>query len=339
MIYLDEFSLDQIATNSEYTRKFEQKVAEYINIDPRYVFATNSGTSALHLSLLAAGVKPGDDVVVPVLTYGASANAIKYVGANPVFVDVNKDTWLADFDYELFDDGIYKFVMPVDLYGNICNLIPNVGVKNIVDAAESFGIMDGETDEEDLFICYSFNGNKILSTGAGGLIVCENDSYMANIRCFATQGKSFDYYNDGLHMIQGYNYRMAGINAKYGIQAMYRIDNLLDRKEKFHEIYEEQLSDIVTFQKIDTWSNYWMNAVLLPETENVRDIMYALKLENIPTRRVFRPLNHSEPFKDGKTYPVAEMIYNRGLCLPSSCLNTADDIYHVCEVLKKILKG
>lgn len=345
MIFLDEFTREGISTRSKYVEQFEQAVADYLQIDSNYVVATNSGTSALHLALLAAGVKPGDDVLVPVLTYGASVNAIKMVGGNPVFVDVDKDTWLADFDYELFEDGIYKFAMPVDLYGNMFNLylFNNEKTKIICDAAESFPHLFGldyigSSYFDNWFYCFSFNGNKILSTGAGGVVVNGDINNIERIKSIASQGRSPSYNYDGLHLFEGFNYRMAGINAKYGLDHFKYLDGFLKRKEKFNEIYRNELGDIVTFQKINC-SNYWMIAVLLPEKESVIDIRQALKLEGIPTRRIFRPLNHSEPFQDGKTYPNAEMIYNRGLCLPSSHLNTDDDIYTVCKILKKLLKG
>ncbi|MFB5622681.1 MAG: aminotransferase class I/II-fold pyridoxal phosphate-dependent enzyme [Nitrosarchaeum sp.] len=344
MIYLDEFTREEISTRSKYVEQFEQAVADYLRIDSDYVVATNSGTSALHLALLAAGVKkPGDDVLLPVLTYGASVNAIKMAGGNPVFVDVDKDTWLADFNYELFEDGIYKFAMPVDLYGNIFNIIhfDEYDVSIIIDAAESF-YQSASIDADyypNTFYCFSFNGNKVLSTGAGGVVINGDINNIEKIKSIASQGKSPAYNYDGLHLSEGFNYRMAGINAKYGLVHFKYIGGFLKRKEKFNEIYRNELDNIVTFQKINCSSNYWMIAILLPENESVIDTRHALKLEGIPTRRIFRPLNHSEPFRDGKTYPNAEMIYNRGLCLPSSHLNTDDDIYMVCKTLKKLLKG
>lgn len=341
MIYLDEFTREEISTRSKYVEQFEQAVADYLQIDSNYVVATNSGTSALHLALLAAGVKPGDDVLLPVLTYGASANAIKMAGANPVFVDVDKDTWLADFDYELFEDGIYKFAMPVDLYGNMFSIWGfNDNVKIINDSAENFHLSScpGAHYYQNEFYCFSFNGNKVLSTGAGGVVINGDINNIERIKSIASQGRSPYYNYDGLHLLEGFNYGMAGINAKYGLDHFKYLDGLLKRKEKFNEIYRNELGNIVTFQKINC-SNYWMIAILLPENESVIDIRQALKLEGIPTRRIFRPLNHSEPFQDGKTYPVAEMIYNRGLCLPSSHLNTDDNIYTVCKTLKKLLKG
>ena len=338
-----------VSSASVLVDEFEEKVADYLGVTKSRVLATNSGTSALHLSLIGAGVKPGDNVVLPVLTYAATVNAIKYVGANPVFTDVCEDTWLMDIDTELMDGDIYKYVMPVDLYGNVfCDSIVSdlledgSRAKLILDACESFGAESSlESISNRDFYCYSFNGNKIITTGAGGLIVHQDKETISKLKRLSMQGRIDNYQFTGLYFDVGYNYRMAGINASLGIKQLKSMGHFLKRKRAIYDIYKNELSGKLKFQSISPLSNHWMTAALFPyelhEAMGIPSIMSWLKTKDIPSRRVFRPLNHSQPFKDGKRYPVADMIYDRGLCLPSSVINTDEDIMHVCKTLKEIL--
>jgi perosamine synthetase len=328
-----------VSSASPVVDEFEKIMARYFYVDKDNVLATNCGTSALHLSLIGAGVKPGDDVVLPVLTYAASANAIKYVGANPVFVDVDKDTWLMDIDDELLDGEVYRYAMPVDLYGNIdSDIYFEEKVKLIADCCESLGAVELYLGDMEHFYCFSFNGNKIMTTGAGGLIVHDNKDTIKRLKRLSKQGRAKGFEKNGLFSGVGYNYRMAGINAALGLEQLTWVDYRIERKKEIFDIYQNELGDKLTFQKIECESNYWMTAVLFPEDfMPIPDVMHLLKTENIPTRRIFRPLNHSMPFRDYKSYPVAEMIYNRGLCLPSSTKNKDEDIIRVCKTIKKIL--
>lgn len=345
-----------VSTASPIVNAFELKIANILDTSPSNVVATNSGTSALHLALIGAGVKPGDRVVVPVLTFASTLNAISYVGAEPVFCDVNKDTWLMNTSslawtlaMEFTGYEWFKFIMPVDLYGNLVDTADildyyNYMPKVILDSAESFGVREpGYAD----FTCFSFNGNKVITTGGGGLLLggwipvgdnWERSNQRNNadlLRKLSTQAKN----TDGSHFDIGFNYRMPGINAAIGLGQLDRLDSFLSTKRRINQIYKEELSEILTFQKETpgSVSSWWFTAALWPEGTDIEEVQKRLQSENVPTRRIFRPLNQSKPWRDEKRYPVAEMIYQRGLCLPGSTRMDDIDVYYVVEKVKEIV--
>ena len=341
-----------VSTASPIVNAFELKIADILRTSPSNVVATNSGTSALHLALIGARVKPGDKVVVPVLTFASTLNTISYVGAEPVFCDVNEDTWLAT------ENSVYAVLSPevevvigVDLYGNPCdwmNIEDLREIQNLIlvcDRAESLGAKEKYSDLAD-YSCFSFNGNKIITTGGGGLLLVGkelSDNYGRGIKYYnadllkklSTQAKN----TDGSHFDIGYNYRMPGINAAIGLGQLGRLDSFLSTKRRINQIYKEELSEILTFQKETpgSVSSWWFTAALWPEGTDIEEVQKRLQSENVPTRRIFRPLNQSKPWRDEKRYPVAEMIYRRGLCLPGSTRMDDIDVYYVVEKVKEIV--
>jgi len=320
MIYLDEPSLDYIpSTRGIDVQEFEIAIGRYLGVDQ--CVATNSGTSALHLALLACGIGRGDEVVVPATTFIATANAVSYTGARVVLQDVHPDNWCLHGDIKKCDA-----VIMVALYGNSSLSIINSKhpAYCIYDSAENLDRVG--TNDNQMFVCYSFNGNKTITTGGGGLITALGGARLDTIRSMINPGSY-----DGV----GYNYGMTALSARLGLEQLKLIDSHSEKKRKFNEIYRENLNHRLTFQEVT--GTPWLTAVLFPAGTDIPKLQLNLKMSGIPTRRVFEPLNHFKPYSDGKTYPVAEDIWKRGLCLPSSVRNQEGDIYEVCQKIKGLL--
>jgi len=314
-IYLDETSLDYIpSTRGIDVQNFEIAMGRYLGVDQ--CVAVNSGTSALHLALLACGIGRGCKVLVPATTFIATANAVSYTGAEVVLSDVDEITWCMNISYP----KKIKASIPVMLYGG-CDVKISCNYRHIViiDSAESLGYASGGGD----FFCYSFNGNKNMTTGGGGLVVGKN---LDKIRQMINPG-----HYDGI----GYNYGMPALNARLGLQQLKLLDEHIKIKKSFNLIYRENLKHRLTFQEVT--GTPWMTAVLFPAGTDITGLQHRLLDVGVPTRRVFEPLNHFKPYRDGKTYPVAEDIWERGLCLPSSVRNSEGEIYEVCQKIKGLL--
>ena len=295
----------QVSTAAPVVAEFEKRMAEWLGV-PDCV-ATNSGTAALHLALMECGVGPGDEVIIPALTYVATRNVLQYIGARPQVRDVDSETWL------LLEDKRYGYArIPVDLYGNVF-----MGKGAIFDAAESLGSKPPH-DNKDM-ICYSFNGNKLMTTGGGGLIVGPD---LDSIRAKLNPG-----HYDGV----GYNYRMPSLNAALGLGQLERLDSFLEKKRRFNGIYRHELNKFVKFQVPMPGSepSWWMTACLFDRPAEIMQQILAQK--SIPTRRIF------EPLADRETCPNAWHIYDQGLCLPSGTLMEDEDVLQVCRVIRGIL--
>ena len=320
-IYLDETNLDYIpSTRGIDVQNFEIAIGKYLGVDK--CVATNSGTSALHLALLACGIGRGDEVLVPATTFIATANAVSYTGATVVLSDVDSVHWC------LRDDIKEKFtaIIPVGLYGHYAI---NLNIKHaayiIFDFAESLD-NSAEINNKMAFFCYSFNGNKTMTTGGGGLITSMAQKSLDKIR---------QMINPGSYNGVGYNYGMTALSARLGLEQLPLLESHLAKKNKFNEIYRENLKHRLTFQTVD--GTPWMTVVLFPAGTDIPKLQSSLQTIGIPTRRVFEPLNHFKPYRDGKTYPVAEDIWSRGLCLPSSVRNSEGDIHEICQKIKALL--
>lgn len=339
MVYLDEPEITEadieavvktlragwISTAHKTVWQFEEAAKNFLGV-PDCV-ATNSGTSALHLALLACGAGPGVKVIVPALSFVATANAVKYTGADIQFVDVDQDSWT------IFGRGFYgndfgkaKIIAPVFLYGGNENILYVQGENEhrvVWDFAEAWGLKPGYISPNHYY-CYSLNGNKTITAGGGGLIA--GSSMTDNIR-LQVQPRSFD----GL----GYNYRMPALNAALALSQLESVMKHVNRKREIAKIYKALLPNC-RFQKGVEDGIVWMVAALFPEEISVHGLQKRLALYGIPTRRVFQPLNHYAHLKDGRVYPNAEYIYNNGLCLPSSVKNSDKDIEFVCRTIKEL---
>lgn len=348
---------EHTSTKSSLVNRFEVEVSKYLRVNFNDVIATNSGTSALHLALSTCKFNSKfenkiDVVIMPVMTFIATANAAKYCDYEIEFVDIDRDTWCIDTNKVISKINFYDHqnqnysaigVVYVDLYGNISPIVNYTNDKYldipraIVDSSHSFGLPPDKSrlDKADYF-CYSFNGNKIITTGAGGLILNGNlgSDYNSYLKSASIQG--FENFNcDKI----GYNYRMAGINAALGLMQLSYIDYFVERKNRINEIYRDELKDIVEFQKSEPYVKpvWWMTPCLFDESVDIEWMAVELEKYNIETKRIFKPLNQFKYYESNVKYPVAEYIYNHGLCLPSSTLNTDEDIVYVCNRIKQIL--
>ena len=337
-----------VSTFGPFVAEFEEKIARYLNI--KKAVSTQSGTAALHMALYELGIGEGDEVIVPALTFVASVNPIIYVGAKPVFVDVDEDTWnINPADIERKITGKTKAILPVHLYGNPCDIdrISDIARKwevfVVEDATESLGARyrGHYTGTIGDFGCFSFNGNKTITTGGGGMITGNDDNRLEHIKFLVNQARdeSKGYY----HPEVGFNYRMTNIEAALGLAQMEQLEAFLEKKRAFNRIYREELAEIrlIKFQKPyeNAESSCWLTCILLDKGINMLNFQKALKDRGIPTRRVFMPITEFPPYKKNKKNNLDNTyeIYNRGLCLPSSTLNSEDDVRYVCKSIKELI--
>lgn len=337
-----------VSTAGPFISEFEDKLSKYLRVNS--AVSTQSGTAGIHLALHELGIGKGDEVIVPVLTFVATVNPIMYVGATPVFVDVDINTW--NIDTDKIEEAITKktkAIIPVHLYGNPCNMdeIIRISKKHdipiIEDATESLGatIKGKFTGTFGDFSVFSFNGNKIITTGGGGAVVTDDKERAEHLKFLVNQARDISkgYY----HTEIGYNYRMTNIEASLGLAQLERLQEFLDKKRKFNEIYKEELCDIesIIFQQElkDSKSSYWLNSVLLDELIDVEIFQRSLREKGIPTRRIFMPIVEFPMYKQFKTdeYKNAYEIYKMGLNLPSSTLNGYESIKAVCKTIKELL--
>ncbi len=338
-----------ISSVGKYVNKFEEGFAEYIGC--KYGVAVHNGTIALHLALAALGIKPGDEVIIPALTFAATANVVLYTGAKPILVDVEKDTW--NIDPELIENKISentKAIIPVHLYGYPCEMdrIMEIAAKYnlfvIEDAAEAHGAeyKGKKVGGIGTINCFSFFGNKIITTGEGGICLC-NDTFVAErMSRLRDHGMRKDkrYWHDEV----GFNYRMTNLQAAVGVAQLERINFFVEKKREIAQMYNSYLCDIeeiiLPIEKEWVKSSFWMFSILLkPDYYYLtRDkLIDFLKEKGIETRPIFYPLYKMPPYKDNNLYPNTENISASGLSLPSAVTLKEEDIKYVCGVLKNIL--
>ena len=337
-----------VSTFGPFIPEFEERFAKYLDV--KRAVSTQSGTAALHMALYELGIGEGDEVIVPALTFIATVNPIAYVGGKPVFVDVDRDTWnIAPREVEKNITKKTKAILPVHLYGNPCamNEITRIAKKHnlfvIEDATESLGIKynGAYTGTFGDLGCYSFNGNKLITTGGGGMVVGSDRKRLDHIKSLVNQAKDekIGYY----HPEVGFNYRMTNIEAALGIAQMERLNDFLSKKRRFNEIYRDELKNMksVRFQKEEPGgsNSRWLTSIVFEKEIDIAPLQKKLEKEGIPTRRVFLPVVELPPYKENKKarYKNSYYIHERGLCLPSSTLNSEDDIYHVCKILKGLI--
>src|SRR6056297_1324209 len=261
-----------VSTVGPFVPEFEKKFAEYIGT--KYAISTQSGTAAIHLALIELGIGPGDEVIVPVTTFIATVNPIVYVGATPVFVDIDVSTWNIDPKVirKVITDKT-KAIIPVHLYGNPCDMDAIMAISEeydipiIEDATESLGaVYKGKnTGDFGKFAAFSFNGNKVITTGGGGMITTDDKEAYEHIKFLVNQARdvSKGYYHPEI----GYNYRMTNLEASMGLAQLERLPEFLKKKREFKNFYQS-LSDNnpeITLQKEyeECSSSWWMSSILI----------------------------------------------------------------------------
>lgn len=337
-----------VSTVGPFVSEFEEKFARYLGV--KKAVSTQSGTAAIHMALYELGIGEGDEVIVPALTFIATANPVVYVKAKPVFADVDIRTWNIDpEDVRKKITRKTKAIIPVHFYGNPCDMKALMRIAKerslyvIEDATESLGarFAGRHTGTFGDIGCFSFNGNKVMTTGGGGMVVGNSSKRLEHIKFLVNQARlgSGEYY----HPEVGFNYRMTNVEAALGLAQMVRLGSFLRKKALIRRIYEEELGDLefMRFQEAyeDAESSWWLTCVLFEKGVDVAELQKRLKEKGIPTRRVFMPLTEFPPYREFKrgTYKNSYKIYERGLCLPGSTLNSGNDIRHVCGILRRML--
>jgi perosamine synthetase len=339
-----------ISSHGRFIGAFEQAFADFCGV--RHAVATNNGTTALHLALVGLGVEPGDEVIVPTLTYIASANTVRYCGAAPVFVDSDPVTFNLDpAQVEARITPRTKAIMPVHLYGHPADMDPirdiarRHGLRVVEDAAEAIGATYHGARTGGLGDCaaFSFFGNKIITTGEGGMVTTDDDALAARLRLYRSQG--MDPARRYWFPVVGYNYRMTNVAAAIGLGQFERIDAHLAARRRVAQGYDRRLArrqDLVLPATASGAGHvFWMYTVLLPrDARRSRDEVVArLDQAGVETRPVFHPLHRQPPYLDPAQgpFPTADDIAARGLNLPSHGALTEADLDRVCAALQAAL--
>lgn len=328
-------------TAGHYVKEFERRFAEYIGV--KHAVTTTSGTTALTLALAALGIGPGDEVIVPALTFVATANAVRHVGAKPVIVDVNPNTWIiATVSVVDADNERVKAVIPVSLFGlatwETGPILPHIPI--IDDACEALGaeFVGRRAGDLGLMSCFSFYGNKTITTGEGGMVTTNDDTLAARLRSLRSEctTPTRRYW----HTDTGYNFMMTDIQAAVGCGQMEVLPAILERRAQVAEIYRDELGDILQFQSIPDGCTHgnWMVVGLLPASMDRDKVMGELSERGIETRPMFPPLNTMPMYKDSPRCPVAERIAPRGIMLPTHAELSDDDMGYICDTLKELVR-
>lgn len=333
--------------------KFEHEFAEFLGV--KHATTVTSGTSALHLALLALGVGPGDEVIVPAFTMIASVYSIIYTGATPVFIDSEPDTY--NMDVTQLESKITKrtkAIMPVHIYGHSCDMDPILevagrhGIPVLEDAAEAHGATykSHACGSIGKINCFSFYANKIITTGEGGMVVTNDDHLME--RCKLLKDLSHAKGRRFWHEELGYNYRMTNLQAALGLGQLHSIQKFLETKDWMAKAYGEGLKNIpgirLPITKDYAKSVYWMYAVYVePSFPLSRDELRAkFKERDIDTRDFFLSapsMPVCEKFvRPDEKFPVAEDLGKRGFYLPSGLALTKEQLEYVCNVFQDIAK-
>jgi perosamine synthetase len=340
-----------ISSSGKYVELFEAAFAEFCGV--RHAVTCCNGTAALHLALAALGVGPGDEVIVPTLTFVATANAVTYCGARPVFVDSEPESW--NLDASQVESKITprtKGIIAVHLYGHPAGMdalravARRRGLFLLEDAAEAHGALYKGRRAGSLgdAAAFSFYGNKIISTGEGGMVVTDDGALAARVRLLRGQG--MDSERRYWFPVVGYNYRMMNLPAAVGLAQLERADWHIGRRREVAETYLRLLRGVPSlhWQAEDARARhaYWMFTVILGEGIALsRDALMGRLLGlGVETRPVFYPLHRLPPYREaarGEEFPVAEGLARRGVSLPTWAGLGADDLSYVCERLRECL--
>ena len=336
-----------VSSLGTYVNKFEKMFSEYC--DTKYALTTANGTVALHLALASLGINQEDEVIVPDFTFVATANAVKYLGAKVITVDIDEETYcISPKAIEKAITSKTKAIVPVHLYGHPANMdeinkiAKNNNVFVIEDAAEAHGAeINGEKvgglGEAGIFSLY---GNKIITSGEGGIITTNNHILYEKMKYLRDQAMSYEkrYW----HTEIGFNYRMTNLQAALALAQLERINKILDKKLEIFSWYHNYLNNINGIKlnpKLDNYKNvYWVICIeLLNFSENERDTLMAkLNEKHIDSRPYFYPISEMPMYSSVYT-PVTKLISKRGINLPSYYDITQDQVLYICKELKKLL--
>ena len=348
-----------VSSVGSYVNKFEEMMAEFTGT--KYAVATSCGTTALHISLMLAGVTKGDYVIVPNITFIASVNSISYTGASPILIDVDAHTWQMDIDLlENFlqtqteivnghcihkkDQRVIRAIMPVHVLGNMMDMDKLVAVAKkycliiVEDATEALGsyYKNKHSGSFGLMGCFSYNGNKIITTGGGGMIVTDNEQLAKKAKHLTTQAKadSFEYYHDEI----GYNYRLVNVLAAIGVAQMEQLPNFLRRKIEIDTYYKKALSTIgdISFQEVNpnVRANQWLFTF---RTKQQKKVLQILNEKGMQSRPFWVPMNRLPMFKNElyiSDNDVSGKIYSECLSIPCSTYIKDEELHVIADTIK-----
>lgn len=369
--YVDD-AIDQgwVSTGGTYITKFEQALSQFLQVEN--VAACQSGTSALHLSLVEAGVRPGDIVLVPPLTFIAAVNPVKYQFATPVFIDCDDSFCMDPVKLRSFCaeecewDGtvlihkgaVVKAVVVVHVFGNmadmesIMDIAGEFNLKVIEDATEALGTKYTEGRFAGMYAgtigdlgAFSFNGNKIITTGGGGAVTANDPKVVDHIRFLSTQAKTDPHYY--IHEEIGYNYRMTNLQAALGVAQMEELPEFIKRKKSNYDLYKKlfvgfKFGTLMPFRG-GTDSNKWFYSINIDRTHitaSMREIIVALRDKGIDTRAIWGLINEQKPYEGEETYKLEKAPYyaNRILNIPSSTQIMEEEIRYVADEIKALFE-
>ena len=368
MKYIKEcIDSEWVSSAGKYVDLFEQKIAMYTG--SKYAVACVNGTAAIQVSLRLAGVKPGDEVIVPTLTFIASINAVTYNNATPIFMDAdkyynidaektidfikNETIFKNGFTYNKNTNNKISAIIPVHVWGNACWFDELVAICEerkiaiVEDACESLGTFynggkykEKHTGTIGKLGCLSFNGNKIITTGGGGIILTDDEALAEKAKYLTTQAKddAIRYVHDEI----GYNFRLTNIQAALGVAQLEQLPEILQRKKEIYNYYQKELKglDGLTISKTPDYSdnNHWINLLKIDTdiyTDDREILMKRLEEKGIQTRPVWK-LNHEQkPYKEFQSYRIenAKKLVENSLCLPSSSNLTNENIEKIINQL------
>jgi perosamine synthetase len=357
-----------VSSAGPFVERFEKMVADFLGV--RYAVATSSGTAALHIALLVAGIAPDDEVLVSTLTFIASGNAIRYVGAWPVFIDAEPYYWQMDPEqvahflerecqwrngvlYNRKTGRRVRAIMPVHILGHPVHLEPILQLARkynllvIEDAAEALGAFyQGKpVGSWGDIACLSFNGNKIITCGGGGMVVTNRAEWASYARYLTTQAK--DDPLEYIHHQIGYNYRLTNLQAALGCAQMEKLEEFISRKRIIAGNYHAHLADLagIRLPAEAPWarSTYWLYTILISNSRTYgtsRKILHTLREWGIQCRPLWQPLHRSPAYSQlpPRACPVADRLYSQALSLPSSVSLTCEQQNIVIRELKTCLQ-
>ncbi len=352
-LLLDAFDSNWVAPLGPHVDAFEREFAEKVQVP--HAAALSSGTAALHLALLILGVRPGDTVFTSTLTFAATANAIRYAGAEPVFIDSDRDTWnmspgllAEELEISARRGKLPSAVIAVDLYGQCADMDPineacaRFGVPVIEDAAEALGATykGRPAGSFGAFGAFSFNGNKIITTSGGGMLVARREDWIAKARFLATQARDpAPHYQ---HSSIGYNYRLSNLLAAVGRGQLRVLDERVAQRRATHAFYRAALKDLpgIGFMAEASYgrSTFWLTCITVDPAEfgaTREDLRLGLQARDIEARPVWKPMHLQPVFAECRVVGggVAASLFDRGLCLPSGSSLTPADREFVIEAL------
>ncbi len=338
-----------ISSQGKYIVEFEKAFSGFCGT--RFGVATSNGTTALHLALLTLGIGPGDEVIVPALSFIATANVVVYTGAKPVFADVDEKTWTLDpSQLRSLITNRTRAIIPVHLYGHPADMGPIMELAEeyhlwvVEDAAEAHGAEYKGRKVGSLghMGCFSFYGNKIITTGEGGMIVTDNPEWVEKARILRDHGMSKErkYW----HPVVGHNFRMTNIQAAIGLGQMNKLEKVIEIKREIADRYRQGLTKntglVLPDEKPWAKSVFWLYSILLkPETQKDRDRLIAfLSRSEVESRPVFFSMPDMPPYQGFGTYPVASNISKGGISLPSGFNLTSSKQDQVIELIQSFLE-